>query len=29
MINHVFIGVGSNVDARHNIRLALEAMRAA
>jgi 2-amino-4-hydroxy-6-hydroxymethyldihydropteridine diphosphokinase len=29
MINHVFIGVGSNVDARHNIRLALEAMNAA
>jgi 2-amino-4-hydroxy-6-hydroxymethyldihydropteridine diphosphokinase len=29
MINHVFIGVGSNVDARHNIRLALEAMSAA
>ncbi len=27
MINDVYIGIGSNVDARHNIRRALEAMR--
>jgi 2-amino-4-hydroxy-6-hydroxymethyldihydropteridine diphosphokinase len=29
MINDVYIGIGSNVDARHNIRWALEEMRAA
>jgi 2-amino-4-hydroxy-6-hydroxymethyldihydropteridine diphosphokinase len=29
MINNVYIGIGSNVDATHNVRRALAAMRAA